>query len=78
MIAQQGPWRRSSYGNGNGNCVEVAPWRRSSYSGAGQTNCVEVAAGSDLVGVRDSKNIPGPILLVPTATWRQFLTNISS
>jgi hypothetical protein len=52
-------------------------WRRSSYSGGSQnTNCVEVAAGIELVGVRDSKNIPGPILLVPTATWRQFLTSV--
>lgn len=37
------PWRTSSYTNGQGACVEVAPvWRTSSYSN-GQGSCVEVA-----------------------------------
>lgn len=68
-------WRRSSYSgaSGNNNCVEVA-WRRSSYStGTGNSNCVEVAADPDQVRVRDSKNLPGPTLLIPAARWREFL-----
>ncbi len=37
-------WRKSSYSDGTGNCVEVAfsDWRKSSYS-SGTGNCVEVA-----------------------------------
>jgi hypothetical protein len=35
-------WRKSSYSNGTGECVEVATWRKSSYSNS-QGNCLEVA-----------------------------------
>jgi uncharacterized protein DUF397 len=68
-------WRRSSHSSavGTQNCVEVA-WRRSSHSsGVGTQDCVEVAVGPDQVGVRDSKNVPGPTLAFPAATWRRFL-----
>jgi len=37
-------------------------WRKSSRSGAGPTNCVEVAHTQD--AVRDSKNPAGPTLAV--------------
>ncbi|HEU5471794.1 MAG TPA: DUF397 domain-containing protein [Actinophytocola sp.] len=64
-------WRTSSYSQGNGACVEVAylpsEWRTSSYT---QPNgsCVEVARGEVAVGVRDSKDRSGPVLLfAPTA-----------
>lgn len=54
-----------------------AAWRRSSYSSgtSGNTNCVEVAAGGDRVGVRDSKNLPGPVLTFPASTWRLLLSD---
>lgn len=49
-------------------------WRKSSYSDASvNSDCVEVAVGAELVGVRDSKKVPGPALNFPTATWRAFL-----
>jgi hypothetical protein len=72
-----GPWRRSSYSGGNGDCVEVAPiaaWRRSSYSG-GNGNCVEVAAlaARDGRAVRDSKDPCGPVLTFGEAEWSAFL-----
>jgi hypothetical protein len=69
-------WRKSSRSgsSGNGGCVEVA-WHKSSYSGGGNTNCVEVAVGADLVGVRDSKNVVGPTLAFPVDQWQTFLTN---
>lgn len=73
---QLGTWRKSSYSGGSENtdCVEVA-WGKSSYSGGSEnTNCVEVATSQDTIGVRDSKNLPGPILTFPTPTWRNFLT----
>ena len=51
-------------------------WRKSSYSGSNPNgDCVEVAVGPDLVGVRDSKNVPGPALSFPTACWRVFQTS---
>jgi hypothetical protein len=67
-------WHKSSYsGGGNGGCVAVA-WRKSSYSGgSGTGNCVEVAASPSAVGVRDSKNVAGPILTFPVDQWHTFL-----
>ncbi len=38
-------WRKSSFSNHSGNCVEVAftGWHKSSHSSGGTGNCVEVA-----------------------------------
>jgi uncharacterized protein DUF397 len=55
--------------------MRFGTWRTSSHSGGSQApSCVEVAIGPGAVGVRDSKNLPGPILTFPTTTWRDFLT----
>jgi hypothetical protein len=52
-----------------------ADWRKSSRSGSGTNGaCVEVAASGDVVGVRDSKNPAGPVLVLPVAGWRAFRT----
>jgi hypothetical protein len=68
----QAAWRKSSWSNYNGNCVEVAwrksswstyngncvevAWRKSSWSSY-NGNCVEVAElGGRLIGVRDTKD----------------------
>lgn len=48
-------------------------WRKSSFSGP-QANCVEVAF-SGAVGVRDSKNVPGPALSFPATAWKAFLAS---
>jgi hypothetical protein len=38
-------WRKSTYSNNGGQCVEIAAvWRKSSHSGNGG-DCVEIAAG---------------------------------
>jgi hypothetical protein len=47
-------------------------WRKSSHS-ASVSNCVEVASGGALTGVRDSKNPTGPILAFPVSSWADFL-----
>ena len=45
-------------------------WVKSSYSGAGQANCVEVAARPDgSRAVRDSKDPEGAILVFSQAQW---------
>ncbi|MEV4210154.1 DUF397 domain-containing protein [Micromonospora sp. NPDC049662] len=50
-------------------------WRKSSRSDDG--NCVEVAYGSDgAVGVRDSKDVVGPILEFGSAAWNAFTDSI--
>jgi Domain of unknown function (DUF397) len=51
-------------------------WRKSSYSG-GQGNCVEVRTSQlDAVAIRDSKNVPGPVLTVNDQTWSAFVQGI--
>jgi hypothetical protein len=49
-------------------------WRKSTRSGGG-SNCVEVAVagGGKAVGVRDSKNRDGGILVFSPAEWTAFI-----
>lgn len=73
-------WRKSSYSNSSGNCVEVASasWRKSSYSD-GTGNCVEVASPDRVVAVRDTRQAShGPLLKFNDAAWRRFLVEIKS
>jgi hypothetical protein len=60
--------------------VEVEPsgirWVKSSASSGGDSSCVEVALGADLVLMRDSKDRPGPRLAFPAAGWAAFLTDL--
>lgn len=48
-------------------------WRKSSFSQGSGSSCVEVALGAREAAVRDSKNVAGPVLTVPAATWRRFV-----
>ncbi|NEA44502.1 DUF397 domain-containing protein [Streptomyces sp. SID11385] len=56
-----------------------ANWRKSSHSGdTGQ--CVEFAdlrATHAAIGLRDSKNVPGPVLLVAPAAFTALVTGLS-
>lgn len=69
-------WRKSSYSDHNGACVEVA-WRKSSLSGENGT-CVEVAVSGLLVGVRDSKNIQAGHLTLAMAGWNGLVSAVKS
>jgi uncharacterized protein DUF397 len=51
-----------------------AVWLKSSYSA--ENGCVEVAALGDHVGVRDSKDRNGPLLLFTQEEWRAFITGV--
>ncbi|MEU5690864.1 DUF397 domain-containing protein [Actinosynnema sp. NPDC020468] len=54
-----------------------AVWRKSSRSGGGAgAQCVEVAVVPDLAGVRDSKNVDGPVLRFTSAAFSAFLTSV--
>ncbi|MGW3268902.1 DUF397 domain-containing protein [Streptomyces sp. NPDC001056] len=52
-----------------------ARWRKSSYSGgSGGEACIEVADGfPGVVPVRDSKVTAGPVLVIGSAAWSQFV-----
>ncbi|MGP4114859.1 DUF397 domain-containing protein [Streptomyces sp. 4N509B] len=53
-----------------------ATWRKPRRS-QGNGNCVEVADGfPDVVPVRDSKNSPGPALIVRAAAWQAFVEHV--
>ncbi|GGM40068.1 hypothetical protein GCM10012275_08780 [Longimycelium tulufanense] len=80
-------WRKSSYSGTDTDCVEVA-WRKSTRSGTDQDcvevawrkpslsknqgACVGVSSLSGAVGVRDSKNMGGPVLSFSSSAWCSF------
>jgi hypothetical protein len=51
-------------------------WRKSSFS-AEDANCVEVAGGSGVVRVRDSKRPTGPTLAFTPDHWAHLLTHLA-
>ncbi|MEV0254773.1 DUF397 domain-containing protein [Streptomyces sp. NPDC050732] len=53
-------------------------WIKSSYSNDTGGNCVEVAALTRQVGIRDSKNKTGQALVVPAAAWSSFVGLVCS
>ena len=61
--------------------IAQAVWRKSSYSG-GAGNCVEIAGDVSglpgTVGVRDSRNPAGPVLLLTPRTWRAFVAGVKN
>jgi len=63
-------------------CVTMSPsgpnaieWRKSSYSVNGGA-CVEVMAEQDAVGIRDSADRPGSVVVYSSNAWRAFLCNV--
>ncbi|MER5842045.1 DUF397 domain-containing protein [Streptomyces prasinus] len=48
-------------------------WFKSSYSGAEGGDCVEVAAGTGTVHIRDSKAVAGPVIRVSRGAWAGFV-----
>jgi hypothetical protein len=48
-------------------------WFKSSYSGTEGGDCVEVAAGTAVVHVRDSKAVAGPLVTVSREAWAGFV-----
>lgn len=57
----------------NGLDLSKAVWRKSSRSGPWSDNCVEVAFVDDVVAVRDSKDVNGPVLVFTHAEWDAFV-----
>jgi hypothetical protein len=70
-------WVKSSYSFANGNCVEAAGnWRKSSRSK--ESNCAEVGQDGAVVGVRDSRDPDGPVLVFGPTVWVAFLAGLRS
>jgi len=55
-------WRKSSYSDGQANCIEVAA----------------VGNRYGLVAVRDSKSPDGPGLTFTPDTWQQFIEHVTA
>ncbi|MGW1618486.1 DUF397 domain-containing protein [Streptomyces sp. NPDC002172] len=48
-------------------------WFKSSHSGTEGGDCVEVAAATAVVHVRDSKAVAGPVVTVSRQAWAGFV-----
>ena len=70
-------WRKSSHSFSNGNCAEVSAWRKSSHS-AYNGDCAEVGQGGTVVGVRDTADPGGPVLVFGPVAWVAFLEGLRS
>ncbi|EFL01943.1 conserved hypothetical protein [Streptomyces sp. SPB78] len=70
-------WRKSTYSNNGGSCVEAAAnWRTSSYSENGG-NCVEVATNTPhTIPLRDSKTPAGPHLCLTPTAFTTFVASV--
>lgn len=54
-----------------------ATWRKSSRSSGNGGNCVEIADNlPHVVGVRDSKDRQGPVLVFDKTVWASFVESI--
>ncbi|GAA1790028.1 DUF397 domain-containing protein [Actinomadura chokoriensis] len=57
----------------------VPEWRISSHSGAGNDTCIEVALNvPGVVGVRDSVDRDGPVLMFGPSAWRALTARIKN
>jgi hypothetical protein len=55
-----------------------AVWRKSSRSNGHDGNCVEVADNlPEVVGIRDSKDLAGPVLTFTPLAWQDFLAALA-
>jgi hypothetical protein len=74
QCAEVAAWRKSTASIGNGNCAEVGAWRKSSRCQNGE--CAEVGQDGAVVGVRDSQDPDGPVLVFGPVAWVAFLEGL--
>jgi len=56
-----------------------ARWHKATRSGGSGGECVEVAGNLvGVVGIRDSKDVTGPVLAVDPSAWTAFLSGVKS
>jgi hypothetical protein len=73
--AEVAAWRKSTASVGNGACAEVGAWRKSSHSVA-DGHCAEIGQDGAVVGVRDSQDPDGPVLVFGPVAWAAFLAMV--
>ncbi|MEU4357250.1 DUF397 domain-containing protein [Streptomyces virginiae] len=57
--------------------LSAATWRKSSHSNPDGGACVEVSDDfGNVVPVRDSKDLRGPVLVFPAGNWRVFVAAV--
>lgn len=59
-------------GETTGRAFEDLAWFKSSYSAGDGGECVEVASGSGVLHVRDSKDKVGPVVSLTPEAWARF------
>lgn len=55
-----------------------AVWRKSSRSNGNSGNCVEFAVVDGMIGLRDSKNPDGPVLIFTPQEWEAFTDGVQN
>jgi hypothetical protein len=68
-------WRKSTHSE-SGNCAEVGAWRTSSRCQTGE--CAEVGQDGTVVGIRDTEDRGGAMLVFPAGAWTAFLAGLKS
>ncbi|MET7809893.1 DUF397 domain-containing protein [Streptomyces sp. NPDC005395] len=55
-----------------------ARWRKSTYSNGDGGNCLEVTDGvPGVIPVRDSKVTDGPVIVIGSAAWTEFVRTVA-
>jgi hypothetical protein len=54
--------------------LPVDGWRTTRRCGPNGGNCVEVNRTPDMVGVRDTKPVAGPVLIFAPSGWSSFVS----
>lgn len=60
-------------GEAAGQNIDYLAWYKSSYSAGNGGECVEVALGSGVLRVRDSKDKAGPMVTLAPNAWAEFV-----
>lgn len=50
-----------------------AVWRKSTRSNGNSGDCVEFAQADGMIGLRDSKDPAGPVLVFTSSEWAAFI-----
>lgn len=68
-------WRKSSFSQGNGNCVEVG-WAKSSFC-RNASSCVEVRGDADAIYLRESDD-PDVVVTTTRSKWDAFVKGVAA